>query len=128
MEKVSPVSTQNLAYLGDAVFELAVRARLTADGSKPVSVLNRAAKAYVSAGAQAAMYQKIYPLLTEEEQSVMKRGRNLNTASRAKHANLTDYRHATGLEVLFGYLYLQNQPERLEEVFNLCVGDNHGQS
>lgn len=115
------LSAQGLAYLGDAVFELCVRAMLTADGSRPARELNREAKRYVSAGAQARMYHRIFDLLTEEEQSVMKRGRNLNPTARAKRADMTDYRHATGLEALFGYLYLKGCHARVEELFTLCV-------
>jgi len=114
-------SAQCLAYMGDAVFELYVRKMLLSDGNRPVNVLNKQARQYVSAAAQAAMYHHIEPLLTQEEQAVMKRGRNLHSYSKAKSANTLAYRHATGLEVLFGYLFVNERHERLAEVFEFCV-------
>lgn len=107
---------------------------LTAKGDRPVRDLNRDAQRYVSAEAQAAMYHKIFTYLTEEEQSVIKRGRNLNPSSRAKNADMSDYRHATGLETLFGYLYTEGRQSRIDEIFALCtndeikIGDEHGKA
>ncbi|MDR1664662.1 MAG: ribonuclease III [Clostridiales bacterium] len=114
-------TTQDLAYLGDAVFELCAREMLVKDGSRPVRELNRMAKQYVSAAAQSKMYRAVSGALTEEERAVMKRGRNLNPATRAKNAGMSDYRHATGLEVLFGYLYCEGRKERITEIFSLCA-------
>ena len=107
--------------MGDAVFELYIRKMLLADGNRPVNLLNKQARQYVSAPAQATMYHHIEPHLTAEEQSVMKRGRNLHSQSKAKNAGTSDYRHATGLETLFGYLFLKDKHERLEEIFELCT-------
>jgi ribonuclease-3 family protein len=108
-----------LAYLGDAVFELLVRDMLLRRGV-PFRGMSRHAKDYVSAVAQSAMYHKIFSVLTEEEQSIMKRGRNLHSASRAKSARVSEYRHATGLEVLFGYLHYNGDIARINEIFELC--------
>ena len=124
-------SAQCLAYIGDAVFELYVRKMLLSDGNRPVNALNKRARQYVSAAAQAAMYHRIESLLTQEEQSVMRRGRNLHSHSKAKNADISEYRHATGLEALFGCLFVNEQHERLAEVFELCVNvsekeENHG--
>ncbi len=116
-----PASILSLAYLGDAVFELCVRDMLTRENGLTHNGYNKLAKNYVPAIKQAAMYHKIFPYLTEDEQSVIKRGRNLNTSSRAKNAPAADYRHATGLETLFGYLYAAKQYDRLKEIFDLCV-------
>jgi len=113
-----------LAYLGDAVFELRAREMLLAQGL-PVHKAHRRAKDIVSATAQAEMYHRIFPLLTPEEQNAMRRGRNLNPVTRAKNAEATAYRHATGLEVLFGYLYINGNSQRLEEIFKLCLGEGH---
>lgn len=121
ISKIAPISAAGLAYMGDAVFELNVRKMLLDEGSRPVSALNKKARGYVSASAQAAMYHYIEPFLTEEEQSIMRRGRNLHTQSKAKNADVSDYRHATGLEALFGYLFLQGEEKRLAEVFELCI-------
>jgi len=112
-----------LAYLGDAVFELLVRDMLLEMGV-PFRDMNSSAQGYVSAVAQSAMYHKIFDLLTEEEQSIMKRGRNLHGASRAKSAGVAEYRHATGLEVLFGHLHHTGETSRLKEIFKLCIGEN----
>ena len=114
-------SAHCLAYMGDAVYELYVRQMLLANGSRSVGVLNKQAREYVSAASQAKIYHSIEPHLSQEEQAIMRRGRNINTQSRAKNADLSDYRHATGLEVLFGYLYLTKNHERLAEVFELCM-------
>jgi len=112
-----------LAYLGDAVFEPLVRDMLLKEGV-PFRDMSRRAKDYVSAVAQSAMYHKIFDALAEDEQAIMKRGRNLHSASRAKSARVSEYRHATGLEVLFGYLHYGEDFERLNEIFRLCVSGN----
>ncbi|MCL2603484.1 MAG: ribonuclease III [Defluviitaleaceae bacterium] len=118
-------STAALAYLGDAVFELRVREMLLArdECSASPHALNKQARKYVSAQAQSAMYHAIFPLLNEHEQSIMKRGRNLHSTSRAKNADVTAYRHATGLETLFGYLHERNDQTRINELFSVCI--NH---
>jgi ribonuclease-3 family protein len=125
-------SILSLAYLGDAVFELCVRDMLTRANRLSLNGYNKLAKQYVPAVRQAVMYHKVFPFLTGDEQAVIKRGRNLNTATRAKNATATDYRHATGLETLFGHLYATGQYDRLHEVFQICVnesiGDEDGQS
>ena len=109
-----------LAYLGDAVFELMVRDMLLKN-SVPFRDMSRRAKDYVSAVAQGAMYHKIFDSLTEEEQCLLKRGRNLHSVSRAKSARVSEYRHATGLEVLFGYLHHKGDIARLREIFEMCI-------
>jgi len=114
------LSTAELAYLGDAVFELMVRDMLL-NQNVPFGALNRRAKAYVSAVAQAGMYHKIFPGLSQREQAAIKRGRNLHNVSRSKNADVSAYRHATGLEALFGHLYHNGEMERLMEVFAMCV-------
>ena len=116
-------ATAALAYLGDAVFELRVREMLLTRNANGASVreLNCQARAYVTATAQAAMYHTLYNSLTEEEQAVIKRGRNLHSTSRAKNAGVTAYRHATGLETLFGYLHEKNAHERVKELFERCA-------
>jgi ribonuclease-3 family protein len=116
--RVKELSAASLAYLGDAVFELLVRENLVANGEQTLGDYNRKAKEYVSARTQSDFYHKIYNFLTEEEQAVLKRGRNMNTVSRAKNASVADYRHATGLEALFGYLHHHGLHERMREIFN----------
>ena len=118
-------SAQNLAYLGDAVFELMVRQRILSYGNRPVNALNKLAKRYVSAKAQAEFYYLIEPQLSEEELGVMRRGRNVNPKTKAKNASVTEYRHATGFETLMGYLYLKGNTARIEEIFEKCIGDTN---
>ena len=114
------VPAADLAYLGDAVFELLVRDMLIKSGV-PFHSLNPRAKEYVSAIAQSKMYHKIFDQLTAHEQATMKRGRNLHSASRAKSADVSEYRHATGLETLFGQLHFSGEFERMNEIFALCI-------
>ena len=116
------INAASLAYLGDAVFELWIREMLIAEGL-PVSKANRRAKNFVSAPAQADIYHRIYPNLTDEEQTIMRRGRNLHPITRAKNSDTSSYRHATGLEALFGYLYHNREMVRLEEIFKLCTSE-----
>jgi len=120
------LNAASLAYLGDAVFELWTREMLLAQGL-PAHKAHRRAKDIVSATAQADIYHRIYPSLTPDEQTIMRRGRNLNPMSRAKNAEVADYRHATGVEALFGYLYNEGNMVRLKEVFALCVNESKGE-
>ncbi|MCL2189739.1 MAG: Mini-ribonuclease 3 [Defluviitaleaceae bacterium] len=125
MEKGIATGTASLAYLGDAVFELRVREMLLTQNANGTHIhtLNKQARKYVSAPAQGAMYHALFPTLTEEEQAVMKRGRNLHSTSRAKNADAIAYRHATGLETLFGYLYERGEHTRINELFQKCVDE-----
>ena len=110
-----------LAYLGDAVFELLVRKKVVSENGARLGVLNKISESYVKAGSQAKIYHKILPFLSEREAAVLKRGRNTKGNVTSKSAAVTDYRHATGLEALFGYLYITGQFERLNEIFEICV-------
>jgi len=105
-----------LAHVGDAVFELMIRVYLAGSNSRSGSI-HQATVKMVNAGAQAADMMKIAPLLTEEEEEVFRRGRNTRVNSVPKHAQLGDYHAATGLEALFGYLYLMGRQERLNALF-----------
>lgn len=106
-------SPLTLAYIGDAVFEVIVRTILVERGNAPVNVLHKQASKLVKAEAQADAYHRIKELLTEEEMSVFRRGRNAKSYTSAKNATIGDYRVATGLEALFGYWYLTGQTERM---------------
>jgi ribonuclease-3 family protein len=110
-----------LAYLGDAVYELYVREYFIDKGFTKVDDLHQRVVAYTNAEGQANAYHKIASLLTEEEQAFFKRGRNAKTNRTAKSASITDYRHATGLESLFGYLYLSKQEDRIQELLALIL-------
>lgn len=106
-----------LAYLGDAVFEVTVRRTLLERGITQTRNLNREALHYVTAVAQSRAADKILPLLTEEESDVFRRGRNTGDLTPPRSATHGEYRRATGLEALFGYLYLKGETARIEELF-----------
>lgn len=108
-----------LAYIGDAVFEVLVRLTVMADGNMPVNRLHKKARDMVNAKAQAEMYFRIKEELTEEEAAAFRRGRNAKSFTVPKHADLMDYRHATGLEAVFGYLYLKGDSARAAELFRM---------
>ena len=116
------LSALDLAFVGDGVYGLLVREMLARDGSRPVGELHRMAVAYVNATAQAAAYDRIAPLLTEQEQAVYRRGRN-GGAHPPKNADPGHYTKATGLEALFGYLYLNGEQERARELFEAITAN-----
>ncbi|MDR1912954.1 MAG: Mini-ribonuclease 3 [Clostridiales bacterium] len=122
MMELSPLA---LAYLGDAVFELLVREKLVSGGQLPIKDLNDAAKLYVTAAAQKRFYFRIYDQLTEKERLTLKSGRNSKPHSKSKNASVTDYRHANGMETLFGYLYLLKEYERIKEIFAMCTPEGN---
>ncbi len=115
------MSSLGLAYLGDAVYEVMVRSWLCLHGKLTPGKLHRAAMQYVSAPRQAEMLLKLLPLLTEEELRVFKRGRNTNPHSLPKAASRREYQIATGLESLFGFLYLKGETERLNVLFDTMM-------
>ncbi len=113
-------SSLSLAYMGDAVYEAFIRAKLLENGDMRVKDLHKKAKNYVSAKAQYLIFQKLEEHLTEEELNVYKRGRNTKVHTIAKNANANEYHVATGLEALIGYLYLSKNMQRLEEILKKC--------
>ena len=117
---IRELSTEALAYLGDSVLEIRVRERLVRDGIGHSGELNRASLAFVKASEQAAAMRRIIPFLTDEEALVFKRGRNMSGGNVPKSATVSEYRAATGMEVLFGYLHLLERYDRIDELFNLA--------
>lgn len=111
------MSTPALAYLGDCVIELCVREYLVSSGLSTSRNLNKEALNYVRASAQAEAMKKLFPLLSKEEESFFRRGRNIGHTNVPKNATVSDYRTATGMEVLFGYLHVSGQKERIDELF-----------
>ncbi len=106
-----------LAYIGDAVYEVYVRSRIISEHSDmPPHKLHKEAINYVKAHAQSNAMTVIEPILTEEETAAYKRGRNAKSATVPKNADVSDYRRSTGLEALFGYLYMKGDSKRLEEL------------
>ncbi|MCR5208406.1 MAG: ribonuclease III [Eubacterium sp.] len=114
-EHLSPL---NLAFIGDCVYDMLVREALVTAANRPVNDLHRECVKYVSAKAQTVAYSKIEPLLTEEEKSVFRRGRNAKTGHTPKSASQGEYHTATGVEALFGWLYLTENADRIKELFN----------
>ncbi len=110
------VSPLNLAFVGDGVYDLMVRERLVCLANRPNKELHQLAVQQVRAEAQAAALDKLLPTLSEEETAVYKRGRNAHTSRSGG-----DYHKATGLEALFGYLYLSGRVDRVRELFALIV-------
>ena len=115
------LSSLGLAHLGDGVFEVMVRSWLILRGKARAKDLHRATVRYVAAPAQAAAVERLLPLLTPEEADVYRRGRNTAPHSVPKAASRAQYQAATGLEALFGWLYLQGRTERLNELFEVIM-------
>ena len=122
-ETVLNISSLGLAHLGDSVFEIMVRSWLCLQGKAKVKDLHRATVKYVAAPAQAERFTRIEPILTEQEHDVFRRGRNTAPHSVPKAATRGQYQTATGLEALFGWLYLQGQTNRLNELFDIMMAD-----
>ena len=114
-------SPLTLAYIGDAIFELVVRTVLVERKNTQAEKLHKAATKIVKAETQALMIEAIKDELTEEEMAVYKRGRNAKAVTRAKNATMSEYRRATGVEALMGYLYLKGDMERMIKLIHLGV-------
>jgi len=114
-----------LAYIGDAIYDLVIRTFIVEQGNAPVNKLHKKVIGLVQAAAQAKHYYMIEGMLTEEEKNVFKRGRNAKSIHTAKNADITDYRTATGLEALMGWLYLTGQTARMMELMRPVFSDNN---
>ena len=112
-----------LAYIGDSVQMLYVRTRTALESGCKAGVLHKMVSQEVKAHSQAVAAEKIMPLLTEEEQGVYRRAKNSHTNNIAKNATSVDYRKASGLEALIGYLYIIGQNERLRELLEKASED-----
>ncbi|CCL67426.1 TPA: Mini-ribonuclease 3 [Clostridioides difficile] len=121
MEKTELVTMSPLvlAYLGDTVYETYIREYLIRQNTqRKVNDLHKLAIKYVKAKAQATIIHEVEIELTEEESKIYKRGRNQKSNTSPKNADIIDYKHATGFEALVGYLYLNNEIERLQYIIN----------
>lgn len=118
-QEIQKMSALALAHIGDAVFELLVRTQLCRQGYAVNGNLHRETVARVCAPAQAAFVERILPILSENERDVYRRGRNAHVHAIPKNATASQYGKATGLEALFGMLYLTGQSERVQELFAL---------
>lgn len=122
MENPNLLSPSVLAFVGDAVYGLCVRTAL-AEVNRPSGELHRLSVLLVKATAQAKAYKLLESVLTEKEIAIYKRGRNFHTSSTPKSATGGEYHTATGLETLFGFLYLSGQNNRIDELFDIIWQD-----
>ena len=118
-QELNSYSPLVLAYIGDCVYELLIRTLLVGKANCQVSKLHKKAIDYVKAETQAAMIAALMDELTEEEQDVFRRGKNAKPHTIPKNASLSDYRRATGMEAVIGYLYLKDDMERIIELVKL---------
>lgn len=125
-QQVGSVTNLGLAHIGDGVFELMCRSYLCAHGGKTVLKLHRSTVELVRAPAQAKFAQNIQPMLTPEENDYFRRGKNAHTHAHPKGATAQEYAIATGLEALFGALYLMGRTERLNELFYAGMEKTYG--
>lgn len=116
LKEVSPLT---LAFIGDGVYDLLVREKLVCEANRPVGALNAEKIAIVNCTAQSQAMKELMEILSEEELSVYKRGKNAHARTVPKNAGKTDYHMATGFEALFGYLYLKGDIDRMRELFEM---------
>ena len=126
LRDINNISMLGLAHIGDGVYELLTRTMLCSDGNKRVTELHKKCVPIVNAPAQAAAMERLMPHLTADELALYKRGRNAKVNSVPHKADIGQYHAATGLEALFGWLYLQGMTERINELYAICVEDSHG--
>ncbi len=118
IRRYSPLS---LAFIGDSVFATVVKTVMIEQGNCQADKLHRYSAHYVRAESQALMYDKWQELLSEEELTILKRGRNAKSVNTAKNATVQDYRKATGVECLTGYLFLLGDEERICELVRIGI-------
>jgi len=113
-----------LAFYGDSVYEIMVRRYVVSSGDKPSAKLHEQSVKYARAGFQAAGYETILPMLTEDEADILRRGRNSTGLTAPKSSSQAEYHKATAVEALFGYLSLTGEEERLEKLFSAIIAEN----
>ncbi len=121
LQEINKISTLGLAHIGDAVYELLVRTMLCAEGHAAAAELHRMTVMHVNASAQAKAAERLLSCLTAEEAAVYKRGRNAHVHAVPHNTAPEEYHAATGLEALFGWLYLQGLRDRIQELFSLLM-------
>ena len=124
--EIKAISNLGLAHMGDCVFEILCRGYLCARGGKNVGNLHRDTINMVKATAQAKFMDKLLPHLTEAEMAFYRRGKNSHVHAVPKSCTPAEYAKATGLEAMFGALYLAGQTDRINELFKLVMEDAHG--
>lgn len=126
LREINAMSMLSLAHVGDAVYELLTRAKLCTEAGMRVTELHKKTVAVVNAPAQAKASERMLPFLSPDELAVFKRGRNAKVNSVPQKADIAQYHAATGLEALFGWLYLQGRTERISELFAICTEGSDG--
>ncbi|MBR3973321.1 MAG: ribonuclease III [Oscillospiraceae bacterium] len=121
--EIDAISNLGLAHMGDCVYEILCRAYLCSKGNKTVERLHRETIQMVKATFQAKFVDKMLPLLTDEELTYYRRGKNSHVHAVPKSATPAEYAKATGLEALFGYLFLSGQKDRANEIFNIVTNE-----
>lgn len=116
---IKTYSPLTLAYIGDGIYDLVIRTAVVGKGNTNANQLHKKTSQLVKAQTQAAMIEAIEEQLTEQERDIYRRGRNAKSPTTAKNASVSDYRKATGFEALMGFLYLQNNFERIVELTKL---------
>ncbi len=123
-QDIRTYSPLTLAYIGDGIYDLVIRSIVVGKGNTKAGRLHQTTSQIVKAKAQSDMMEVLFPILSEEEQAVYKRGRNAKSPTMAKNATMGDYRRATGFEALMGYLYLTDQMPRLVELVKIGLKES----
>ena len=123
-QEINQLSPLTWAYVGDCVFELYIRTKLVNETKLKPHELHIKAISYVKAKSQAEMLLKIHDSLTEEEQDIVRRGRNAENHHLPKNANVQDYMYSTAFEALIGYLYLCKKENRVKEIIEMAINKN----
>lgn len=121
---VGQISPLVLAYIGDSVYEVFIRTLVVCEESAPVNKLHRRSTGFVKAKAQSDIVHRIMEFLSDEEQNIVRRGRNAKSGTMPKNADVTEYKYATGFESLIGYLYLKKDFRRLVQILKMSVEDD----
>ncbi len=117
------LNSQQLAFIGDAVYSCIIRSMLVSVGNQKTNELHKQANCYVKASSQFEALKTIMPYLTELENDVVRRAKNYKTNNIAKHASIEEYKYATALEALIGYLYISKQESRIEELVRIVLNN-----
>lgn len=123
-KEVKNLNPQVLAFVGDGVYSLYIRHRIVLNERLKGKDLHERVTNFVKASGQSNFISKLLPSLSSEELQVFKRARNHKTLSQSKNANIVDYKRATGLEALLGYLYLSGKYDRLNEILKISIGEH----
>ncbi|MDI3311038.1 MAG: ribonuclease III domain-containing protein [Thermoanaerobacterium sp.] len=113
-----------MAFIGDSVYDLFIRTNISVKGNRPINKIHRECVNYVKASSQSEILKNLYDIFDEEEKDIIRRGRNVKSATIPKHAGIEEYRLATAFEALLGYLYLLGRYDRLDEILNYALNYN----